>query len=1327
MLLHKILSPWGYSISIVLLLLTGYSVSGQDLVLSRSFGGPGDNTVNKSVIDAGNNVYIIGQFSGMVNAGSIYTAYGTNLDIYVAKYNSSGLLLWFRQIGSTNADDYANGLALSTDGSTLYFTGGYNGAICDFGDGYTLSNIAPGTSDVFLVSLKSSDGGVNEVKRISWGSNIQRSQAMKYDKDGNLVVIGFMQGNGTKSYFSSVDSIICSGVQNYFILQLNSSLDVNWVRHVVGNDVNNKLFSIDVDNGGYYIAGSCKTSLTLDKVNFTNTSTDMFLYKINFAGHGLWVRTIRGSGSDISQYTTCDNKGHIYISGYYGSNDLKVDSTALLKSSKAISNKGSNDIFFAKYDTSGTLLWHDNAGSAGDDRLTRLATNGQYIVIAGQYAGNMTFGNINVTLPTGNGADAFGVVHDANDNPLYAITAGGTGTDLFQTCLIDGQGQLIFLGQGNSPEFRFSSTNSILNPTPSTRDVYLAKYDKASIEFLIDSINCHNGSDGAISANPKGAFYGNIATSWAKAGDPAFPPHAGEFTISSLTSGWYFCTMTDDLGYQKRDSVFLDNPSSVTISFNQVSGVSCYGLQNGRILISPGGGHMPYSFQWSSADGGGQAITAEDQTSLKAGHYEVRVTDKNGCTVQDDTVITQPSRLLIQVDDTVWVTSKGASNGAIYTTVLGGTPAYNITWTPGGYTAADITGLSGNNYTMTVTDSRACSEDTTIFIFEPGILSASYLKTDVSCYGASTGAIDLTISGDYPPFTTSWTRIELPVYSSTSQDISGLPAGHYNYTIRDSDPVSNSVITGSIFIAQPSSSLSLDGIATNGPCRGECNGSIDLSVTGGTLPYTYHWSRTGDGSFVRTTEDAISLCPGTYRVDVTDALGCTANRTWTITEPSTSLGLCDSAIFDVSCYGLKYDGSINVTACGGTTPYRFSWSTGLIETGVTTSGISNLRAASYRLILNDSRNCEHIRDFIISQPDPVVITATVTQPTCYIPSGTINVTNPRGPSIQYRISDDAHWTSNPVLSGLNPGAIYVVSTRDSLVNPLCISKAGFTINALPTAPSAPVVITASPVNSCPQTTVNLAALVTSSTPVGGSIHYKLVYDPEGPDVPDPTNADAGYYYIFYRNQYGCYSSGTLVRVTVNSCSKTLFLNSVLLQGLYAGGGIMNQAQDALGPRWDPGIADHITIELRNSANYSSIVYSVPDVELSTTGSATVSIPAGYDGMYYITIRHRNSLQTVSAFPISFAFTTISHSFGSPSAVFGGRLVGFPDGRFAIYGGDVNQDDIVDLGDSAPIDNKAAVASSGYQPEDVNGDGLVDLSDAAIIDNNAAMAIGAATP
>jgi len=193
--------------------------------------------------------------------------------------------------------------------------------------------------------------------------------------------------------------------------------------------------------------------------------------------------------------------------------------------------------------------------------------------------------------------------------------------------------------------------------------------------------------------------------------------------------------------------------------------------------------------------------------------------------------------------------------------------------------------------------------------------------------------------------------------------------------------------------------------------------------------------------------------------------------------------------------------------------------------------------------------------------------------------------------------------------------------------------------------------------------------------------------------------------------------------------KTLNISNVMLEGLYSYSGTMYQAYDESGPHWSDGSADHITVELHSSVagNYSTIVYTANNVALSINGAASITVPAIYNGSYYIAIKHRNSLTTVSAVPKSFAGNTVSLSFASPSDVYGGNLTETFDGRYAIFGGEVYQDDLIDSWDAGLVDNLSAVAATGYLLEDVNGDGLVDSWDAGIIDNNSAQAIGAITP
>jgi hypothetical protein len=196
---------------------------------------------------------------------------------------------------------------------------------------------------------------------------------------------------------------------------------------------------------------------------------------------------------------------------------------------------------------------------------------------------------------------------------------------------------------------------------------------------------------------------------------------------------------------------------------------------------------------------------------------------------------------------------------------------------------------------------------------------------------------------------------------------------------------------------------------------------------------------------------------------------------------------------------------------------------------------------------------------------------------------------------------------------------------------------------------------------------------------------------------------------------------------IDAASKTLNLTSVMLEGLYNGSGTMKQAYDEFGPHWPAGVADHITVELHSASAYSTIIYTVNSVPLGITGTATINIPVTYNGSYYITVRHRNSLETTTAVPVSFGGSTINQSFGLLTNVYGNNMAVSLDGRYLIFSGDVNQDGFIDTQDYVGVDNDSYNYLSGYLATDVDGNGFIDTNDYIFIDNNNYNYIGTILP
>ena len=153
------------------------------------------------------------------------------------------------------------------------------------------------------------------------------------------------------------------------------------------------------------------------------------------------------------------------------------------------------------------------------------------------------------------------------------------------------------------------------------------------------------------------------------------------------------------------------------------------------------------------------------------------------------------------------------------------------------------------------------------------VLSATI--TNVLCRGAATGAIDLTVTGGVSPYTYAWSN------GASTQDLSGIPAGNYVVTVTDAQGATATRINT---VSQPATSLTLTHSQTNVTTPGGSNGTIDLTVTGGTPGYTYDWSNDGAENPDNDPQDLSGLTAGTYTVTVTDANGCTATRAVEITE-----------------------------------------------------------------------------------------------------------------------------------------------------------------------------------------------------------------------------------------------------------------------------------------------------------------------------------------------------------------------------------------------------------------------------------------------------------
>jgi hypothetical protein len=255
----------------------------------------------------------------------------------------------------------------------------------------------------------------------------------------------------------------------------------------------------------------------------------------------------------------------------------------------------------------------------------------------------------------------------------------------------------------------------------------------------------------------------------------------------------------------------------------------------------------------------------------------------------------------------------------------------------------------------------------------------SFTGENVSCKDGSDGSIQLTVKGGIPDYTYEWTN------GANTRDLSNLLAGTYGIVVTDNR---GRKISSFYTVTEPQFSLKANLVVKHVSCRGMKDGSIKLSLSGGTAPYDFKWS-------IDSINETISnLGPGKIYLRAVDAGGCFIYDSVEIVQPLEKLSV-GFETKHVSCHNGN-DGSALVIPSGGTGPYRFLWAD-----GDTSSFKQYLGPGQYELIIYDINNCTSKGKVIIKQPDsPVKISSLVKPVSCHAGSdGSIdlNVSGGKGP------------------------------------------------------------------------------------------------------------------------------------------------------------------------------------------------------------------------------------------------------------------------------------------------------------------------------------------
>lgn len=505
-------------------------------------------------------------------------------------------------------------------------------------------------------------------------------------------------------------------------------------------------------------------------------------------------------------------------------------------------------------------------------------------------------------------------------------------------------------------------------------------------EAVTQDATCSAGSDGSI----------DLTTTCSV--NPSFEWSNGETTedLSNLTAGVYSVTITDDSGCSLSDSYTVGINELVLDVTGLAEDVGCMNNMDGTITTTVSNStSTPFSFIWSNGE------TSQDLLDLDVGNYLVTVTDANGCTGTQEFVITEPEELVGAIVNVVQPVEP-VIYGTAGTTISGGSPGYTYLWDNGESTPV-ASNLAPGIHNVTITDIKGCEIILTVEIYEQFTVGTAV--NEEFCNSECAGSINLQPTGGLPPYEYSWSN------GATTPVLTNLCAGIYICDIMDS--------YGSFFqvsvIINPFPDIYLNTDFSTTICDTTAVGYIDLSITGGTMPYSFFWS---NGSF---SEDLTQLSSGTYEVTVSDFNNCTIEDSFTILEsPSFSF---ESNITAADCG--QNNGGILLDNFQGQAPYEYFWSSGEF-----TESISNKPAGTYEVTITDNEGCSQTHSFTIPSSQGATLDFEVNHVSCEGEmDGSISVDIINGtPPYTFEWSSGQ---SSSYIENLPPGD-YTVTVTDSL-------------------------------------------------------------------------------------------------------------------------------------------------------------------------------------------------------------------------------------------------------------------------------------------------------
>ena len=360
---------------------------GGGLLWAKRAGGPGSDRAESVAVDASGNVLVTGRFRGQASFGGTTLTSAGSSDVFVARYDPGGNLLWAKRAGGSAGNDRGTGIAADAAGNVLV-VGAFDGP-AGF-DGTTLNSI--GSGDLFLARYDAG-GTLRWVRRAGGPGHDESATGLAVDGSGAALLCGHFGGQVT---FGGT-TLTSSGRSDVFVARYDGSGTLDWARRAGGTEATTA-GDIAVDgSGNAFVTGRFDGQVTFGGTTFSSGNRiDMFVAKYDAAGAVLWAK--RAGASSVVGVTSGDGvattgSGRAVVTGRF---DRQADFGGT-----TLTSSGQADLFAAEYDGSGTVRWALQAGASSPSDATfgtAVAADGSgHSFVTGHFRGQPSFGGTNLT------------------------------------------------------------------------------------------------------------------------------------------------------------------------------------------------------------------------------------------------------------------------------------------------------------------------------------------------------------------------------------------------------------------------------------------------------------------------------------------------------------------------------------------------------------------------------------------------------------------------------------------------------------------------------------------------------------------------------------------------------------------------------------------------------------------------------------------------------------------------------------------------------------------------------------------------------------------